>query len=150
MYGFAGDRPSDGRQSTNCPEFLDRAVELHSNAAGDLTHYLAIPLGTGVEVISQEALTIAYQSATENYQKEHVSPFIYANKTFFRVLEPVATGYYHAPDLRVTVDTREDFEKVKGLFERYRDKAFVRMEDVIDFFRRPQPEPELSFVGAAV
>ena len=31
-----------------CPEFLDKAIELHMEHEADLTHYLGIPLGTGV------------------------------------------------------------------------------------------------------
>lgn len=122
-----------GDNPLTCPEFLDRAVELHLDTGADLTHYLGIPLGTGVEVISTEALAIAYRSASLKYDKEHVTPYIYKNRHFFRVLEPVSHGLYYSPDTRVTVDTIEDLENVRNIFDTYRHKSFVAMEDIINF-----------------
>ncbi len=88
-----------------CPEFLDRAVEIHLDADADLTHYLGIPLGTGVEVIKKEALRISYKSTREPYNLEHVTPFIYKNRDSFKVVEPLSNGFYYAPEIKVTVDT---------------------------------------------
>lgn len=147
MYGSRIVVRATADNPLTCPEFLDRAVELHLDASGDLTHYLAIPLGSGVEVISQEALTIAYRSATEKHQREHVTPYIYRNRPFFRVLEPLATGYYHAPDVKITVDTPCDFERVKGVFEFYRKKTFIKLEDVIEYFHEHDPG---EYLNAAV
>jgi spore coat polysaccharide biosynthesis protein SpsF len=123
-----------------CPEFLDSAVEYHLEAEADLTHFLGIPLGTGVEVISTQALALAYKCANLTYDTEHVTPFIYKNRQFFKVLEPTTHGLYYAPDIRVTVDTSEDLHKVRGIFHQYRDKSFISMEDIINFERSNYPE----------
>jgi len=37
-----------------CPQFLDYAIEFHFHTGADLTQYLGIPLGTGVEVINSK------------------------------------------------------------------------------------------------
>lgn len=117
-----------------CPEFLDKAIEIHVNSDADLTHYLGIPLGTGVEVIKKEALKIAYKSTKDSYDLEHVTPFIYKNRDSFKVLEPLSTGMYYAPEIRVTVDTKEDFDRVSAIFEFYKSKKFISMEDIIEYF----------------
>ncbi|MCX7820233.1 MAG: hypothetical protein N2258_00985 [Brevinematales bacterium] len=117
-----------------CPEFLDKAIEIHVNSDADLTHYLGIPLGTGVEVIKKEALKIAYKSTRDPYDLEHVTPFIYKNRDSFKVLEPLSTGMYYAPEIRVTVDTKEDFDRVSKVFEYYKNKKFISMEDIIEYF----------------
>src|SRR5271157_338180 len=78
-----------------CPEFLDKTLEYHEEAGADLTHFLGIPLGTGVEIIGRDALTSAYKNAKNPYDLEHVTPFIYKNRDSFKVLEPLASGFYY-------------------------------------------------------
>ncbi|MGC8765902.1 MAG: cytidylyltransferase domain-containing protein [Brevinematia bacterium] len=119
-----------------CPEFMDRAIEIHLNADADLTHYLGIPLGTGVEVIKKEALKISYKSTKDPYNLEHVTPFIYKNRDSFKVLEPLSSGFYYAPDIRVTVDTPEDYERVSEIFNYYKDKTYISMDDIIKFHQK--------------
>ena len=126
-----------------CPEFLDRAVEMHLNTESDLTHYLGIPLGTGVEVISLQALSLAYHSATSDYDKEHVTPYIYKNRCFFKVLEPVSSGMYYSPKTRVTVDTQSDLQFVRALCEHYSDQRFISMEDIVRYDRSRQEFPQI-------
>jgi spore coat polysaccharide biosynthesis protein SpsF len=117
-----------------CPQFLDYAIEFHFHTGADLTHYLGIPLGTGVEVINSKVLQIAYKSTKNPYDLEHVTPFIYKNRDSFKVCEPLASGFYYAPEIKVTVDTPEDYEKVSKIFEYYKDKDFISMEDIINYF----------------
>ncbi len=122
------------------PEFMDMAIEYHMESSADLTHYLGIPLGTGVEVISRSAIEIAYKNAKTDYEKEHVTPFLYKNRDSFSILEPVSTGFYYTPEIRVTVDTYEDLQRVRGVFAHYRGKPFISMEDIIRYFAQEESE----------
>ncbi len=121
-----------------CPEFLDKALEYHTEADADLTHFLGIPLGTGVEVISREALNAVYKSAKHPYDLEHVTPFIYKNRDSFKVLEPLSSGLYYAPEIRVTVDTADDMDHVRRIYDHYKNKGFISMEDIITFHKKPE------------
>lgn len=132
-----------------CPDYLDRAIALHETENADLTHYLGIPLGTGVEVISMKALKQSYECAQSAYDREHVTPFIYKNRDSYKVLEPMATGAHYTPDLRVTVDTAEDMARVRSLFHHYRGRDFISMDDVVAFFADRQ-ENEKSARHSAV
>ena len=131
-----------------CPEFMDSAIEVHLNGDADLTHYLGIPLGTGVEVIKKEALRIAYKSTRDPYDQEHVTPFLYKNRDSFKVLEPLASGFYYAPDIRVTIDTKEDYERVVKIFEFYKGKKYISMENIIDFFEREKRKNSRTMLGS--
>ena len=122
------------------PEFMDMAIEYHLEGSADLTHYLGIPLGTGVEVISRSALETAYRNAKTDYEKEHVTPFLYKNRDSFTILEPVSTGFYYAPHIRVTVDTYEDLQRVRRVFKYYTGKPFISMEDIIQYFNSGHEE----------
>ncbi|URA09642.1 cytidylyltransferase domain-containing protein [Thermospira aquatica] len=133
------------------PEFMDMAIEYHMESSADLTHYLGIPLGTGVEVISRSAIETAYKNAKTDYEKEHVTPFLYKNRDSFSILEPVSTGFYYAPEIRVTVDTYEDLQRVREAFAYYRGKPFISMEDIIRYFiRKESEEAHLALARASM
>jgi len=119
-----------------CPEFLDKAIEIHCEAEADLTHFLGIPLGTGVEVIGKNALNLSYKSTRHPYDQEHVTPFIYKNRDSFKVMEPLPPDIYYAPEIRVTVDTPEDFKRVKKIFEFFSYKKYISMEDIINYHKK--------------
>lgn len=121
-----------------CPEFMDRALELHVEAEADLTHYLGIPLGTGVEIINRDALNLSYKNTKNPYDQEHVTPFIYKNRDSFKVLEPLSGGVYYAPEIRVTVDTPEDMNRVRQIFDHYKHKEMVTMDDIVRFYRKEE------------
>jgi spore coat polysaccharide biosynthesis protein SpsF (cytidylyltransferase family) len=71
-----------------------------------------LPYGTAVEAISVEALCAAHAQATEAYDREHVTPFIRRDKRC-RALDAIAPGHLRRPDVRLTVDTAEDLDRVR-------------------------------------
>lgn len=97
-----------------CPELLDRIVEHHLASGADLSHYLGIPLGTGVEVVRTAALLEAAREAADPYEREHVTPFLYRHRQRYRIEEPVLEL---RGELRLTVDTEEDFRRVAALWQ---------------------------------
>ncbi len=83
----------------------------------DLAYLEPIPYGSGVEVISKDALLNAYKNATTPYQLEHVTPYIYQNKDKFKIVSDKPHDDEIARnDVRITIDTREDYEKVNYMF----------------------------------
>lgn len=71
------------------------------------------PLGMAVEVMTAEALRIASLEATDEGEREHVTPFIYRRPGRFRLGSMTMT-----PNLsrhRWTVDTSEDFELISRI-----------------------------------
>jgi len=116
------------------PYYIDLAIEHHLNTASDLTHFLGIPLGTGVEILNARALKDASALTQANYDREHVTPFLYKNNTTFKIAEPLAPKPHYRPDLKVTVDTPEDYKKVSHIFDVCGKNANI--SDIIDYFDR--------------
>jgi spore coat polysaccharide biosynthesis protein SpsF len=91
------------------PAVIDRCIARHLESGADYTYNTkgaTYPKGLDVEVCRTEVLDSAWWEATAPYDREHVTPFIYARPHRFR-LEVVTRD----PPLpyRWTVDTREDF-----------------------------------------
>lgn len=73
------------------------------------------PIGLDIEVASMTALRAANAEATDNYDREHVMPFLYRQPERFRIARYPATedlsGY------RWTLDERSDYELLVRILE---------------------------------
>lgn len=113
-----------------CPKYIDKAISLHFEEKADLTHFIGIPLGMGVEVIKPDTLYLVEVLTSLPYDREHVTPYIYKNKDKFKVLEPMySLGDFQ--NLRVTIDTYNDLYFVDKLLKDIDYKIPVFVEDVI-------------------
>lgn len=114
-------------------EMAERIFSLHINQKADYSAFTGMPYGAGVEAVRLEALLEAGRSAVKNYDREHVCPYLYHNPEKFRIFRPQAPEGYISPDLRITLDTEEDYRFLAGLFKRLYSGKPVRLDKVIDF-----------------
>jgi len=138
---ITGDNPLTDHVSA--ASALAYAVETgadHCTTAG-------IPLGTGVEVIKKSALTKAYKEGREPHHREHVTPYIKEHPELFRIVKYQSTLDNPFPDLRLTVDTAEDFALMKEIYGELYKGSPVKLEEVIDLVKR---RPELRLINASV
>jgi spore coat polysaccharide biosynthesis protein SpsF len=91
-----------------------------------------LPCGAAVEGMTADALERAAMLAQDAYDREHVTPVIRNNRDIFNVAEVSAPPSLTRPDLRVTVDTRDDLNQLRELF-----------------FRTQSDDPSLSSLIAA-
>jgi spore coat polysaccharide biosynthesis protein SpsF len=103
------------------------------------------PIGMDVEVMTYEALRIACEEATEGYQREHVTPFLYEVVGRFKKTSIDAKSDYGSQ--RWAVDTHEDLAFVREVYARLRDKQDFGFEDVVLLLER---EPELLIINAQI
>lgn len=103
------------------------------------------PIGLDTEVCTFEALERAWREADQPHQREHVLPYLYEEEGRFRTLL-----VHHEPDyghLRWTVDTPEDLELVRRIFEHFDGRDDFSWTEVLDLFRR---RPDLARINARV
>jgi len=119
------------------PEHIDSIVKLHLAEQADLSHWLGLPLGCGVEVVNAKALLEADAEAVDPYEREHVTPFLYRHRERFKILEPVLTGY---PDISLTVDSPADFKKAEQIMQGLYVGKPLQVDEICQFFDK---SPEL-------
>ena len=101
--------------------------------------------GFDFEIFSFKALEQAYSNAKEESDLEHVTPYIWKNKAgnieFYNVKQPDDNS-----NLRITVDTPEDFELIRILIEKYNaDKlSFNEIESLL------KKHPELVAINSNI
>ena len=107
-------------------EFLMNSCDYVSNSLNR-----TFPLGLDAEVFSFDALERAHQNASQDYEREHVTPYIIENPDKFKLLN--ASNDIDLSHLRWTLDTKEDFEFIDAVYQRiYPEKQMFLMDDVLD------------------
>ena len=99
--------------------FFDAASSLMEEAeslVADYAGYSSLPLGAGVEAVSAEALFRAEKEAKDSYEREHVCPYLYNHPELFHLHRPPAPPKWQSPDIRITIDTPEDYRQAEILF----------------------------------
>src|SRR6185312_12960283 len=94
------------------------------------------PRGLDTEIVSIDALTRAWREAQQPYQREHVTPYFYENRSLFR-LSSVKTAVDHSRH-RWTVDAPEDLEFVRAVYARLEDRDNFEWTDVLQILNNQQ------------
>ena len=114
------------------PDVIIRAVE---KMAGEDCDYVraveGFPVGTGADVFNAKTLSILNEKAGPGYEREHIDAYILKHMTEFKTGALRPGKKFYDPDLRFTVDDREDYEKVRRIVESYPAGAFIKVEDAI-------------------
>ncbi|HEY8303203.1 MAG TPA: glycosyltransferase family protein [Solirubrobacteraceae bacterium] len=140
------------RVTADCPlvdaEVLGELVELYADApgldyAGIATGAVAAraglcryPDGLDGEIFSAAALARAWERASDPYEREHVTPFMWRKPENFEL------GLLQAPeDLgeeRWTIDHASDLAFVRAVYERLAEREPFGYRDVLDLLAREQ------------
>ena len=133
------------------PEVVDLVIERHLEAKADYTSNnlkRTYPHGLDAEVFNFDVLGKTYKNATAGYEKEHVTPYIYKNPSKFNIIQVEAPRELYAPDVRVTLDTEEDYALLSLVFDHlYKEKRYFTSYDLINLFKK---EPSLRLINKKV
>lgn len=98
------------------PALVRQAVKLFRRGGWDLVTNVQVrsfPKGQSVEVIAAAALERVAEKARKGAEREHVTPYLYANPNLFRIRNLVAR--VPRPNLQLSVDTAEDFARIEEI-----------------------------------
>ena len=124
-----------------CPDLVDRVVaEFYAKELDYACTGLTFPDGLDVEVFSRDVLLDANLQARENFDREHVTPFM--KRTVPSGKKSVLEHDSDLSRLRLTIDEPEDFDVIDSVFGKFGTNDFGSKE----IFALIAEEPGL-FVG---
>ena len=131
------------------PEIIDLIGRKHLEERADYTSNTideTYPDGLDAEVTSFEALKTAWEQATLNSEREHVTPFIKKNPGKFKLVS--VENDTNLSHMRWTIDQPEDFEFLQRIFDRlYTANNDFRTKDVLNEIAR---DPDLLDVNKGI
>jgi spore coat polysaccharide biosynthesis protein SpsF len=115
---------------------LDKMFDGHLGTNADYTYSDGFPIGMQEEIVKFEALQKCYELSYKPNHFEHVMEYIMENQEDFAINVIQAEGVVRRPDVRVTLDTREDFEVISKCYGHFESILNVSMQDIINFWDR--------------
>lgn len=138
----------------DCPlvdwRYVDRTTDLYFDGGYDyvsnnLEH--TFPRGLDVQVFSTSVLDEVNHLTQDPIDQENVSIYIYNHPERYKLGNWKAEGKMARKELRVTLDTREDYELLNLIFQKLLPQnPDFSAEDVVDLFNR---EPDLAQINAS-
>ena len=108
----------------------DKEVDYVSNI-----HPPTYPDGYDIEVISFKALKKSFSEAKKNFEREHVTPYIWENPNKFKIKNfqnPMNKNLYKK--YRLTIDYIEDFYVIFKIYQNlYPKKKFFDLKDILKY-----------------
>ena len=130
------------------PLVVSGALENHIEKGSDYTVTKGYSMGVNVEVFNFDALEKVYKNAKEDYEKEHVTPYINRNPQKFIVNIVKAPKELYASDIRVTLDTEEDYTLLCAVFDYlYPKNKYFAAYDIVNLFKE---KPWLKLINKKI
>ena len=131
------------------PNVIDAVAAMYLNESLDFAynnHPPSFPEGLDTEIFSFASLAQANKTAQDPFEREHVTQFFYRNPLLFKQKNLSAPRDYSF--LRWTLDTKEDLEMTKMVYDRlYKKGKIFLMNDVLDLLER---EPGIQTINQNV
>jgi len=155
-YHAAVEKSSDVivRFTADCPlidpQVADRVVTAFINYpcdistnAGDYLSQRTFPRGLDTEVFTLQILKEAFNNATQSYQREHVTPYMYEHGKAFYYKNDIDYSNF-----RLTVDTKDDYELVQAIYGKlYHGVHNFYLSEIVDTLKA---NPEMNKINADV
>jgi spore coat polysaccharide biosynthesis protein SpsF len=140
------------RVTSDCPcidsEIIDEAIRLKMSTKCDYVSNIKLrtyPRGLDVEVFDFNILEEAFLKADQSFEREHVTPYMYDPVNKFKINSIEAKGKYYRPDIRITLDTNEDYMFLVALYEElYEQNNYFGIDDIINLLEN---KPWLGFIN---
>jgi spore coat polysaccharide biosynthesis protein SpsF len=130
------------------PELVDETIGKLRDQTADYASNATqqtYPRGLDVEVFTMTALKSAWQNSRQPYEREHVTPYFYEHPEVFRLVSLVGTTDYS--QYRWTLDTPEDLQLLRAVYDRLGNQDDFNWQDVIALMGR---EPQLADLNCKV
>jgi spore coat polysaccharide biosynthesis protein SpsF len=115
------------------PDYASMILNIAIESNADIASIPNLPLGVAVEVIKKDALDKAYYFSDRAYHFEHVTPYIKEHPELFNIERHPVTIKTSCNNLRLTIDTPEDYELANIIYNQLYNGSPFSLESVLKF-----------------
>ena len=122
------------RCTSDCPiidkEIVENTIDFFISSEADYTSSSRFPRGMDTEVFRFSLLKEAYENANSEFEKEHVTPYIYkTNKDRLKI-----TTFKNQNDdskYRLTLDEEDDYKAIKEVYKLFDNKTDFSYQELM-------------------
>ena len=140
----ANDKDIIIRVTSDCPlidiGLLENCIKMYSSKKYDYVSNRinrTIPVGLDVEVFSFKLLKFMYENAEEDFEKEHVTPYVYLSKKNNYKLGS-CEEYPDNSKYRLTLDEYDDYKAIKEVYKKFDNKVDFSYDELISLLKNNQ------------
>ncbi|MBN2571907.1 MAG: glycosyltransferase family protein [Ignavibacteriales bacterium] len=122
------------------PKIIDKVIGYYLDNSNQFDyvsnlHPATYPDGNDVEIMSMNALELAWDKAEKKYQREHTTPYIWENTDKFSIGNVTTEDNIdYSMNYRYTIDYFEDYLLIKKIYEGlYPQNSNFTYKDIIKF-----------------
>ncbi|HZO90978.1 MAG TPA: hypothetical protein VFB38_21820 [Chthonomonadaceae bacterium] len=125
------------------PKMLDACVRYALDSGMDYVTVSRLPLGTATAAMPLRTLRRAAGLAAESREREQIHAFLSARRDLFEVAQLPPPPRLTCPDLRLALETEEDYRFLSRLYAEVRPRkdGLIHLEDAIAYACPPQEHP---------
>ncbi|OUU53362.1 MAG: hypothetical protein CBC25_00720 [Pelagibacteraceae bacterium TMED65] len=132
------------RITSDCPlmdyELVDKIIKKYFILKSDFisnVHPPTFPDGFDVEIFNFKTLRKTFLKAKKDYEKEHVTPYMWDNNKEFKVDNYVNEKGNFYSKFRLTLDYNEDYFVISKIFNSlYKKNKYFKIEEIINFLKK--------------
>ncbi|MDR2384297.1 MAG: glycosyltransferase family protein [Tannerella sp.] len=131
------------------PALIDKVIETVEKREADFAYNNnppTFPEGLDCEVFTMQSLETADKNATDSYEREHVTQYMYRHPEIFK-----GKNISQSDDLsyiRLTLDTAEDYKMTSEIYQHlFKENHLFTLIDVLRLFEK---YPEIREINSAV
>ncbi len=133
------------------PTIVERVIQEYRRAGVDYVSNIltrSYPIGMDTEVFATAVLEDVARRTGDPVDHEHVSVYIYQHPEIYTLRNVAAPPQYERPQLRLTLDTPEDLQVIRSVFEDlHPENPEFSLADVLALLDQ---RPEISAINAHV
>ena len=133
------------------PELVDRIIKIYLENEYDYVSNrikMTYPRGLDAQVFSVNILDEVSKLTNDPADRENVSLYIYEHPKKYKLCNIKAPPEHHHPEYRWTVDTEEDLQFVKAIYENlYYENPYFRTGDIMKLL---EEQPDLCKINANI
>ena len=122
------------------PEVVDYVINIYLNARPDYasnTWCESWPVGTEVEICHLSILDYINTNSDDPAHHEHVTLGIHQNRNKYKLIDIIAPEHQRWPELRLTLDTREDYQLISLIYDAlYPGNPMFGIDEIINFVKK--------------
>lgn len=107
-------------------KFIEKQILVYNknntNNALFTNRYPSFPKGLTLEIFNNKILNYTYKNASTNYDKEHVTPYMYRN---FKIINSVNIKYKSFNSQSYSIDTIDEYKTIKLFIESMKDSLKI-------------------------
>jgi len=105
------------------------------------------PRGLDTEVITKTGLKKVWENSKSIDEREHVTLFIKKNLGMFKFYNLKAENKYHRPEVRLTLDTLEDYRLLKNIYNNCYKNEPIKIDSILEYLNI---NPRISKINSRI